>query len=157
MKNRDEMLASLESLRPRMRRVLVGGLPPDLQQELGAVTLTQLEVLRLLRDGKRGSLSMSELAASQGVGASAVTQMVDRLIRDDLVERVADDGDRRVVRVRLTIRAAEIIERLKAGSREMQRRAFAPLGDEQLAQFVALMELIVEGATVPRAPAPVVS
>ena len=148
MNQRDDLLGRLQAMRPGMQRLFAGSLPAELLRELGGVTLHQLDVLRLLSESESGTLTMSELAASQGVGPSAVTQMVDRLIREGLVERVPDDEDRRVVRVRPTPRSSAMIARVKTGRREAQRRVLAPLDDDELAQYVALTERIISGARV---------
>lgn len=128
-----------------MQRLFAGSLPAELRRELGGATLHQLDVLRLLGESESGTLTMSELAASQGVGPSAITQMVDRLIREGLVERVPDGGDRRVVRVRPTPHSSAMITRFKAGRDDAQSRVLAPLDDDELAQYVLLTERIING------------
>jgi DNA-binding MarR family transcriptional regulator len=74
--------------------------------ELGLTNL-QMGVLGALlhRDG----CTMSELAENQMVVRSGATRIVTDLVRAGLVERQADAGDRRVVRLRITPRGREVV------------------------------------------------
>jgi DNA-binding MarR family transcriptional regulator len=66
----------------------------------------------------RVALSLSELASRLSCVRSNMTQLVDRLEADGLVQRVDDPGDRRSVRAALT---DEGRERQAAGSAEVSR------------------------------------
>lgn len=61
-------------------------------------TLTQLRVLRVLREGDR---SASELAERVGVSAPSLTRVLDRLEERGLLVRVADQSDRRRISIRI--------------------------------------------------------
>lgn len=88
-----------------------------LENSLAAVSssLAKHGVLTLLVDAGE-PLALSELAASQNCVRSNITQLVDRLEADGLVERVADAADRRSVRAALT---PEGRERQAAGAAEI--------------------------------------
>lgn len=64
------------------------------------ITLTQSYVLLSLleRDGR----SVKEIAGAVQLDSSAITGLVDRLVKEGLVERRADTEDRRSLRVHLT-------------------------------------------------------
>jgi DNA-binding MarR family transcriptional regulator len=62
------------------------------------VTLAQCHALLELADAE---LSLSSLAATLGLDVSTLSRTVDGLVRAGLVERVADDNDRRAVRLTL--------------------------------------------------------
>ena len=64
-------------------------------------TLPRFDVLSAL-DRHRSGLRMSDLSAKLKVSNGNVTGIVDRLSGEGLVERIAVDGDRRAMRVRLT-------------------------------------------------------
>lgn len=66
----------------------------------------------------REALSLSELASRLSCVRSNMTQLVDRLEADGLVQRVGDPGDRRSVRAALT---DEGRARQVAGAAEMSR------------------------------------
>src|SRR5258708_2930726 len=58
-----------------------------------AITLPQ--VLLLSHVERRGSASPSELAEAMHASLSAVSQMIDRLVRQGFLHRADDPGDRR--------------------------------------------------------------
>ena len=78
------------------------------------VTLAAIRSLRVCR--------MSDLADCTQQSAGTLTGIVDRLIDDDLVERVRDVEDRRVVHVRLTRAGEDRLQRVESTRRhEMER------------------------------------
>src|SRR4051812_13806489 len=62
----------------------------------------KLSVLTQLVQAK-GPMTLSDLAAGLACVRSNMTQLVDRLEAEGLVKRVADAGDRRIVRAELTL------------------------------------------------------
>lgn len=62
------------------------------------ITLTQLLVLRMLRDGPR---TAGKLGSGAGLSPTSLTRLVDRLERRGLVTRRRTDEDRRCVEIRL--------------------------------------------------------
>jgi len=63
------------------------------------VTLTQLRILRTLREGV---CSATELAQAAGLSAPSLTRVLDRLQDLGLVRRSSDPTDRRRIGVRIT-------------------------------------------------------
>lgn len=66
--------------------------------QLGEVTLTQISVLRQLRDGPQ---TAGRLAHSVGLSPASMTRLLDRLERRGWVGRRRESEDRRVVEVHL--------------------------------------------------------
>lgn len=66
--------------------------------QLAQITLTQLMLLRRLREGPQ---SASALGQALGLSATSVTRLVDRLELRELVERRRSEDDRRCVEIRL--------------------------------------------------------
>jgi DNA-binding MarR family transcriptional regulator len=130
----------------------------SLQEVIGATTIRQLEVLRLL--ATRGPLAMHELATLHGITRSSTTEVIDRLVGHGLVERRFGSLDRRSVEVALTARA----EALAAQVRHAQESSIALLtdvyDDEELATLVQLLEKMASDeppAGVPSESAPAAS
>jgi len=65
------------------------------------LTASQIKSLFAFREEDK-AYSIGELRTNARVKRSTITDMVDRLERDGIAERFRDDGDRRVVKVRLT-------------------------------------------------------
>jgi DNA-binding MarR family transcriptional regulator len=144
---REDLLDRLLDLQPRMRQrfdaVLPRGLCATVSADLGGVTQHQLEVLRTL--ARRGRVTMHELATLLGVGPSSATQLVDRLINRELVERHTDPADRRLVWIVATPRAELLTARFAEVKREIVRALSSGLSDVELSTLVALLAKLADG------------
>ena len=94
------------------------------------LTMTQLKVMFILRDE---SLSIGSLAELLGVGLSAASQLIERLVQQGIVERREDVADRRRSLVQLSARGRAIDTRLREGGAEQMRAWMARLDDTDLA------------------------
>ena len=76
-----------------------------LEHELGerhALGVSDFEVLDRLAENPEGKCRAQDLAESVHLSQSALSRLVDRLLRNSLVERCACDNDRRGIYVVLT-------------------------------------------------------
>ena len=64
-----------------------------------------------------GSSSISDIASNLEISKPNMTPIIDKLLKDDLVQRTEDPNDRRIVRIALTQKALDI-------SAEHKRRLF---------------------------------
>src|SRR3972149_6064141 len=101
--------------------------------ELG-LTLTQLSVLFLLRTegGARGGGPGEHLK----VAPSTLPRIVDRLVRQGLVRRESDHGDRRLVRHHLSAKGGRTVEELERGARARMNEGVDRLRTAQLERLV---------------------
>jgi DNA-binding MarR family transcriptional regulator len=76
------------------------------------VTGARLSALSVLVYG--GAQTSSELARREGVAGPTMTPIVDALVRDGLVVRESQPGDRRVSRLTATAAGRELMERGRA-------------------------------------------
>jgi len=74
---------------------------------------------------------IGELGRNARVKSSTMTDMIDRLERDGIAERIRDAGDRRVVKVRLTKKGKKIKREFVQKSRKDVEAAFSKLGEEE--------------------------
>jgi DNA-binding MarR family transcriptional regulator len=144
--DRDQAHSRLVEVLPHLFRWLVISLPNEIEG-LAKVTPEQYGVLSQVLD--RGSLSMSELAATRNVALNTATSLVDRLVLADLVERHGDPADRRVVRVAVTDRGRLLVERLRAVRTAVMRRLLDDLSDEEVASILAAMPALARLARLP--------
>lgn len=72
------------------------------------ITPPQLEALLVLRDF--GELTMGELCHKMFLACSTATDLIDRMERNGLIERVRDTADRRVIRLKVLPKGATIVE-----------------------------------------------
>jgi DNA-binding MarR family transcriptional regulator len=64
--------------------------------------MTMAQMRALMAVGYESGCTMGELASRLGIGVSAATGLVDRLVERGALERESDPADRRVVRVRIS-------------------------------------------------------
>lgn len=137
-------------LQPQLQRRFNLRLHRELRDDLQSVTLHQLNVLIVLR---HGSVSMRELSKELDVSESATTAVTERLVRQGFVVRLDDPSDRRIVRLALSDAGTELVEKLHEAAQRHTAALLAVLSDEQLGQFVSIMETL-EAATAAGAAAP---
>lgn len=98
----------------------------------------------LLRLAGEDGLTQGEIARRQRVEAPTMCRIVDRLVRDGLVERRPDPDDRRATRVHLTpagrgaaADGAHVVETIEG-------RAFAGLDTAERAELADLLGRVIE-------------
>jgi DNA-binding MarR family transcriptional regulator len=146
---REALLHRLLSLQPALRHRFRATIPAELrlhlQKAMEDVTASQMEVLMLLHQSPSG-LSMHELAEAQAITPSSATQLVDRLVRMGLVERLREEDDRRLVRVELSASARQKFEEML----HLHLRSLAvvtePLGDAELRTLIDLLARVAQPA-----------
>jgi DNA-binding MarR family transcriptional regulator len=88
-------------MRRSMRRFLSYARENGLSMShLGAIFHTQ----------RFGSCGVTEIGDHLGVSSAAASQMLERLVQQDLVKRTEDPDDRRVKRIELTTKGKRILE-----------------------------------------------
>ena len=112
---REVLLHRLTCMQPALRHRFRATIPADAQaamrETMEEVTASQLEALMLLHQAG-SAVSMHQLAEAQAITPSSATQLVDRLVRMGLVERLREDEDRRLVRVQLSEAARQRFEEM---------------------------------------------
>ncbi len=76
-------------------------------------------------------LTMGELSERLGVTCSTVTDLIDRMERAGLAERVRDEADRRVVRVKITGGGKAVLSRVRERRRRYLGRVLAAMTEEE--------------------------
>jgi MarR family transcriptional regulator, organic hydroperoxide resistance regulator len=115
-----------------------------IQQDLASslkemnVTGPQFYILYLL-SASEGTKS-TELADKLDVKPSAITVMIDRLLKNNFVIRERDEKDRRIVKLKLTSEGREVFEKGKAKRREIFSKYLAYLDEEDVDQLVTIYE-----------------
>jgi DNA-binding MarR family transcriptional regulator len=109
------------------------------------ISLTMPQMVTLFAIRGAGTCRMSELAEITQQSAGTLTGIVDRLIEDNLVGRVRDVDDRRVVQVTLTAPGEERLARVEQARREDMERMLQHFRLEQLVDLDALLRLLLSG------------
>lgn len=103
------------------------------------LTMPQLHTMALLSQGPQ---RMGVIAWRLNSSQSSATSMIDRLVDKDLVARVPDKDDRRVVACQLTETGREEMERLWRINRMRIAKMADYLTIEELRRVVEAMELL---------------
>ncbi len=103
------------------------------------ISYTQYTVLSILAEAGEEGLRTQQLGKRLLTRLPDITRLVDRLVRDGLVERTRWDQDKRVVFVSITERAAELLEELQEPFDELQVEMFGHLSDAKQTQLNTLL------------------
>ena len=131
----------------RVLRAMVFADPP--RPELDALPLAQLRLLMTLH--RMRDATMKEFSEQMQVSQSTVTQLADKLTRRGLAERHADEADRRVVRLRPSAEALEILDEAARERRETNHAIYAALSAVQRTETLRALETLGETAEAVRA------
>ena len=104
------------------------------------MTIPQIKTLVLLE--RMGPLRMGNIAIFLDRALSATTTVMDRLVEKELVDRVSDPSDRRVVICQLSESGEQAIKRFWRIGRERLQLVADLLDEEQLETVVEGFELI---------------
>jgi DNA-binding MarR family transcriptional regulator len=98
------------------------------------LTFARYEALMILFYSRRGSLPLGKMGDRLQVHRTAITNIVDRLERDGLVERMPHESDRRTTLAEITPEGRRVARRAtKALNRE--RFGTSPLGEAEFRQL----------------------
>ncbi|MGW3976135.1 MarR family winged helix-turn-helix transcriptional regulator [Streptomyces mirabilis] len=106
----------------------------------GGLSLARTKVLQVL--DRRGTVRQSVLAQELGQAPRSVTQSVEALEREGLVERTADPHDGRSKLVRLTPEGTRALIAGTAAGEQVLREAFEAMGAEQLGNLDQLLDAL---------------
>lgn len=105
------------------------------------ITLAQLSVLRLLRNGPQ---AVGRLGAEIGLSPASVTRLVDRLEHRNLVARSRDSVDRRRVDVTLTSEGERMLGETKVFRGSHMHLAVEAMTSEERRRMASVLTRFVE-------------
>lgn len=82
-------------------------------------SISQIKVLMILSHNE--SAKMKDITEALGIANSSATELIDKLIKDELVERYRKNGDRRVVMVKLSEKGRDFVNEMKELKRKCWR------------------------------------
>jgi len=100
----------------------------------------QLSVLRTLKSGEPTSLI--ELARSAGVEPPSMTQVVARMERDDIVQRVPNPDDGRSALISLTDSAVKRLPPARKALMDVEKNAIASLSQKDREVLIDLLKKV---------------
>lgn len=104
----------------------------------GELTDAQYSLLFCLRD--QSQMSVRDLADAADLSPASVTEMLDGLAADGLVQRQRSERDRRVVLISLTDGGRGLVEERRARFEPRLRAALEPFGEHDLVTAAAVLD-----------------
>jgi len=104
------------------------------------LTVPQLVVIRQINSEPK---TIGQLSKAVDLSYSTVSGIIDRLEREQLVERVRDENDRRVVWIRKTGKITELFEKVDLLSGEIYKQHFNSFSEEELNHIIHSLEALV--------------
>lgn len=106
------------------------------------ITSTQFIALQWITEYKE--LTIGELSNNIGLAFSTTTDLVDRMEKNNLVERVKDSNDRRVVRVHVLEKGVAIIKEVIEKRQDYLGEVLAGFSNEETSHLNELLDLLHE-------------
>ncbi|MDP2857907.1 MAG: MarR family transcriptional regulator [Bacillota bacterium] len=105
------------------------------------VTPPQLNALNFLR---HGILTMGELGQKMYLACSTATDLIDRMERNGLIQRERDTSDRRVIRLKMTVKGNEVIDEVLNARKRYLAGVLAKVASEDRKALVDNLHKIYE-------------
>lgn len=103
------------------------------------ITVEQFHVLRYAR---KGTGSMSELAAAKNISRPAISQAVDVLVRKGLLSRIQGTQDRRYVELALTDAGKALLDAVFKETRRWMKERMSTLSADELKTIAKAMQAL---------------
>ena len=119
----------------------------QLQNRLGrlfreyGLTSSQYNVLRILR-GEGKPMPSLEIASRTIQVVPAITGLIDRLEKQDLVKRERSETDRRVVYVEITPKAVSLLKKIDRPIHKLHEDLLSHLTKKETLEIIRLMEKV---------------
>lgn len=135
----NECSASLGLLFRHVRDLSRDGMERELAASGHDVTFSQYITLRKL---DAGVANVTELARAAELNPGAMTRLLDKLEEKGLIERKADPGDRRALRIVPTDAARRLFPDMQTCADRVRDRALQGMSDAEAAQLMRLLERV---------------
>ncbi len=107
-------------------------------------TITPPQFIALQWLFEHGDMTIGELSNKMFLAFSTTTDLVDRMEANDLVKRIRDTKDRRVVRVQLLAEGKRIIAEVINKRRDYLNTVLSDFDNEEVKQFSQLLSKLHE-------------
>jgi DNA-binding MarR family transcriptional regulator len=112
----------------------------DILQKYG-LSSPQIPVVMLV--AKAGQVSVKDIASRFNITSSAATQLVQTLIRHNILRKNTDQKDRRAVRIEFTPKGKRTFAALRANMLGEVEKVFKPVPDRELSEMVNIFEKVL--------------
>lgn len=110
------------------------------EMEAHDLTPAQYNTLRILRGAHPDALTCGDIGERLVSPGPDVTRLLDRLEKHELVQRLRDEQDRRIVRARITDKGLALLEEIDKPVDRVLRESLGHLGEKDLRKLCDLLE-----------------
>ena len=117
------------------------------QSSVDGLTRSEYELLVMLvmsLDGEKKAFTVTEISSLLQITPAGVTHLINPLEKAGYIERLHDQNDRRIVRIGLTDKGAQVAETLISEVRENLIGLVNYLGEEDSRTLIRLMSRSIE-------------
>lgn len=107
---------------------------------LNSYTITPPQFIALQWLFEHGDMTIGDLSNKMYLAFSTTTDLVDRMEKNDLVVRIREEQDRRVVRIKLLKEGERIIEEVIQKRQEYLENMLTNFSEDEAIQFAKLLE-----------------
>jgi len=115
-----------------------------LEKKLSGKEVSRVQFMALAHLIALGTMPQKELAELLTITPASTVRLVDRLVRDGWVERIADPDDRRVKLISPTPKAVNTWEDMSDYAQQITAKAYAGLSDAQINTVKAVLQKVRE-------------
>ena len=125
-------------------RAVIGRLSRRLRPTAAAVAagLTPTKISILLTVVREGPIRLSDLSDSEGVNPTQLSRTVAHLVDAGLIERAADEGDRRAAWVKPTPTGKRLAERIRRERTDALKLALGDLEPQERDQILGSLDAL---------------
>lgn len=134
----DTLVENLFEFSPILHKKL---LKPSKYSNNTILPVNQMMVLATLYD--EGSLSISEIGKKLYISKPQMTSIIDKLIKEEFVERIHDKEDRRVININITEKGKKYTNDVLKLLKEKMRKKLSALSEEKLKSVADSMENVI--------------
>ena len=107
---------------------------------LNSYTITPPQFIALQWLFEHGDMTIGDLSNKMYLAFSTTTDLVDRMEKNELVVRIREEQDRRVVRIKLLKEGERIIEEVIKKRQDYLENVLVNFSEEEAGQFSMLLE-----------------
>lgn len=115
--------------------------------ELSCCGISMAQCHALVEIGRAGSISLIDLAKLLDLDSSTMSRTVNGLVRNEIVERELDPGDRRYVTIKLTSKGMKSFDEIESNMRSYFLNILEAIPNNKQEQVIESMQLLLNAMT----------
>ena len=121
-------------------RYIAGIIKQKAREILNSYTITPPQFIALQWLFEHGDMTIGDLSNKMYLAFSTTTDLVDRMEKNELVVRIREEQDRRVVRIKLLKEGERVIEEVIQKRQDYLKTVLGDFTTDEAEQFAALLE-----------------